>query len=49
MAGEGGIREASASIWHLNQEVHKKSFEALCSCLQELVIENKGVLMLTCK
>ena len=47
MAGEGCIPETSASIWHLNREIHKKAFEALCSYLQEVVIENKGVLMLT--
>ena len=47
MAGEGCIPVTSASIWHLNREIHKKEFEALCSYLQEVVIENKGVLMLT--
>ena len=47
MAGEGCIPETSASIWHLNREIHKKAFEALCSYLQEVVIENKDVLMLT--
>ena len=47
MAGGGCIPEASASIWHLNWKIHKKAFEALCSYLQEAVIENKGVLMLT--
>ena len=44
MAGEGCIPETSASIWHLNREIHKKAFEALY--LQEVVTENKGVLML---
>ena len=44
MAGEGCIPETSASIWHLNREIHKKAFEAH---LQEVVIKNKGVLMLT--
>ena len=47
MAGEGCIPEARASIWNLNREVHKTAFEALCSYLREVVIENKGVLMLT--
>ena len=46
MAGEGCIPKANASIWHLNQEVHKKAFGALCSYLQEVAIENKDVLML---
>ena len=45
MAGEGCIPETSASIWHLNREIHKKAFEALCSYLQ-VVIENKRVLMM---
>ena len=47
MAGEGCIPESSASNWHLKREVHTKAFEALCSYLQEVVIENKRVLMLT--
>ena len=46
MAGEGCIPKANANIWHLYQEVHKKAFEALCSYLQEVAIENKDVLML---
>ena len=47
MVDEGCIPEISASTWHLNREIHKKAFEALCSCLEEVVIENKRVLMLT--
>ena len=46
MAGKGCIPETSATIWHLNREIHKKVFEVVCSHLQEVVIENKGVLML---
>ena len=46
MAGDGCIPEVSASICHLNREVHKKVFEALCSYLQEVATENKDVLML---
>ena len=45
MADEGCIPKTSASIWHLNREIHKKAFEALCSYLQ-VVIENKRVLMM---
>ena len=45
MAGDGCIPEVSA-ICHLNREVHKKVFEALCSYLQEGATENKDVLML---
>ena len=47
MAGEGSIPKASVSICDLDRNVHKKAFEALCSFLQEIVIENKGILMLT--
>ena len=47
MAGEGCIPEASASMWHLNRGVQKKAFEAFCSYLQEMIIENRCVLMLT--
>ena len=46
MAAEGCIPEESASIRHLNREVYKQAFETLCSYLQEVAIESKGVLML---
>ena len=46
MAGEGCIPEATASTWHFNWEVHEKPFKAGCSYFQEVVMENKGVLML---
>ena len=47
IAGEGCIPETGYSIWHLNRDIHKKTFKALCSYLQEVVIQNKDVLMLT--
>ena len=47
MADEGCIPETSASIWQLNQEMHKKAFEAPLQLFTKDVIENKDVLMPT--
>ena len=42
MAGEGCIPQTSASIWHLNREIHKKEFEALCSCFKKLLLKTNA-------
>ena len=46
-AGMVSVSDEGTSVWHQNRQAHKKAFEALCSYLQEVVIENKEVLLLT--
>ena len=47
LAGEDIPTEESTSLWHKSREIHKKSFEALVNCLEEIVFAKKEVLLLT--
>ena len=47
LAGKDIPTEESNNIWHKSREIHKKSFEALVSCLEEIILEKKEVLLLT--
>ena len=45
-AGKDIPTEKSASVWHKNGEIHKKSFEILVSYLEEIVFAKKEVILL---
>ena len=47
LVGKDIPTKESTSAWHKSREIHKKSFEALVSCLEEIVFEKKEVLLLT--
>lgn len=37
-------KSISSGTWHLQREVHKKAFEALCCYIDEIIIKNKEVM-----
>ena len=45
MAGEGCIPETSASIWHLNQEIHKKYLKPCVVIYKKLLLKTKTIML----